>query len=108
MESLMSRISTASCSAAIFIGYRVSVSLETRFQVGHHLAVLLTHKPAHTSDPTDLDVVEAVLGAVGLRAEHGEEVTHGLHFAHGLGVHQPGLDALWCVRWVVYDDIHTK
>jgi hypothetical protein len=42
-----------------------------------------------------LDMVEPVLRAVRLRAEHGEEVGHGLHLPHGLGVKEAGLDALF-------------
>ncbi len=49
-----------------------------------------------------LDVVEAVLRAVGLGGEHGEEVAHGLHLPHGLGVQQPRLDAL-CINVCVQE-----
>lgn len=42
----------------------------------------------------ELDVVEAVLGPVGVAGEHGEEGPERLDLSHGFGVRQAGLDAL--------------
>ena len=60
-----------------------------RQQIHYHI---FTPKKKHK---TYLDVVEPVLRAVRLIGEHGEEVAHGLHLPHRLGVEQARLDALW-------------